>query len=436
MGIPPAYGNSTGRDGLRGPVATLEPEGGSKLTAELGLGVLIFSSVVILLVLVIIAARSYLVGSAQVSILVNDERTVPAGLGDRLLEALARASLFLPSACGGKGTCGQCRVKVLAGGGAALPTEVTHLTKREIAQHERLACQVTVKHDMRIAVPHELLGVQEWPCAVRSNRNVSTYIKELVLDLDGDQTMEFRAGGYIQIECGPHEVSFADFDIDPPFDEDWRRLRRYVSRVREPVTRAYSMANYPEENDIVMLNVRIALPPAGAPANTPPGSMSSYLFSLRPGDKLKVFGPFGEFFARKTDAEMIFIGGGAGMAPMRAHILDQLQRIKSKRKISFWYGARSLRELFYKDLFDRLASEHENFSWHVALSEPLSRDDWKGYRGFIHQVVHDHYLDHHPAPEDCEFYLCGPTIMIHAVQHMLEDLGVPEENVLFDDFGS
>ncbi len=402
---------------------------------ELALGVIVFTTVVIMLVLVIIRARSFLVGRAVVSINVNDERSVTANLGDKLLEALATASLFLPSACGGKGTCGQCRVKVLEGGGAALPTEANLLTKREIARHERLSCQVTVKHDMHVVLPHEVFGVREWPCTVRSNRNVSTYIKELVFDLDGDETMEFRAGGYIQIECGPHEARFADLRIDPPYDEDWRRLRRYVSHVREPVTRAYSMANYPGENDIVMLNVRIALPPAGAPAYAPPGAMSSYLFSLRPGDKLNVFGPFGEFFAKKTNAEMVFIGGGAGMAPMRSHILDQLLRIKSKRKISFWYGARSLRELFYKDLFDRLAAEYENFSWHVALSAPLPDDNWDGYRGFIHKVVHDHYLEHHPDPEDCEFYLCGPTVMIKAVQHMLEDLGVPEESVLFDDFG-
>lgn len=402
---------------------------------DIALGVLVFTAIVILLVLVIIRARSFLVGNAVVTIHVNDERTIAARLGDKLLEALSRASLFIPSACGGKGTCGQCRLQVLEGGGVALPTETALLTKREVASHERLSCQVTVKHDLRIVLPHEIFGVRKWPCTVRSNRNVSTYIKELVLDLDSHATMDFRAGGYIQIECAPHEVSFADFDIDPPFDKDWQRLRRYVSRVREPVTRAYSVANYPDENAIIMLNVRIALPPAGAPPNAPPGAMSSYLFSLRPGDKLDVFGPFGEFFAKKTEAEMVFIGGGAGMAPMRSHVLDQLLRIKSKRKISFWYGARSRRELFYKDLFDRLAAEHENFSWHVALSEPLPDDDWQGYRGFIHQVVHDHHLEHHPDPEDCEYYLCGPTVMIKAVLHMLEDLGVPEESVLFDDFG-
>lgn len=402
---------------------------------DIALGVLVFTAIVILLVLVIIRARSFLVGNAVVTIHVNDERTIAARLGDKLLEALSRASLFIPSACGGKGTCGQCRLQVLEGGGVALPTETALLTKREVASHERLSCQVTVKHDLRIVLPHEIFGVRKWPCTVRSNRNVSTYIKELVLDLDSHATMDFRAGGYIQIECAPHEVSFADFDIDPPFDKDWQRLRRYVSRVRETVTRAYSVANYPDENAIIMLNVRIALPPAGAPPNAPPGAMSSYLFSLRPGDKLDVFGPFGEFFAKKTEAEMVFIGGGAGMAPMRSHVLDQLLRIKSKRKISFWYGARSRRELFYKDLFDRLAAEHENFSWHVALSEPLPDDNWQGYRGFIHQVVHDHHLEHHPDPEDCEYYLCGPTVMIKAVLHMLEDLGVPEESVLFDDFG-
>ena len=395
-----------------------------------------FTGIVVILVLAILFARSELVDTGVVKINVNDEQAVPAHVGQKLSQALSRANLFVPSACGGKGTCGQCRVKVLEGGGAVLPTEAMHLTKRNIALHERLACQVTVKHDLRISLPHEVFGVRKWPCRVRSNRNVSTFIKELVLDLDGGESMDFRAGGYIQIECGPHEVDFADLEIDPPFDKDWQRLRRYVSRVRQPVTRAYSMANYPGESNIVMLNVRIALPPPGAPPNAPPGAMSSYLFSLRPGDKLDVLGPFGEFFAKKTDAEMVFIGGGAGMAPMRSHILDQLLRLESKRKISFWYGARSRRELFYKDLFDRLAAEHDNFSWHVALSEPLPEDDWQRYRGFIHQVVYEHYLEDHPDPEDCEFYLCGPTVMIKAVLHMLEDLGVPEESVLFDDFGT
>ncbi len=406
------------------------------MVLELTLGVMVFTGIVVVMVLAIICARWGLVETGVVEINVNDERRISAHTGQKLYRALSHANLFVPSACGGKGTCGQCWVKVLEGGGAVLPIEKTHLSKRELALHQRLSCQVTVKQDLRIVLPNEVFGVRKWPCTVRSNHNVSTYIRELVLDLDCEEDMDFRAGGYIQIECGPHEVRFADFDIDPPFDKDWRRLRRYVSRVREPVTRAYSMANYPGEKRMIMLNVRIALPPAGAPADAPPGAMSSYLFSLRPGDKLNLFGPFGEFFAKRTDAEMVFIGGGAGMAPMRSHILDQLLRLESKRTISFWYGARSRSELFYQDLFDRLAAEHENFSWHVALSEPLPEDDWQGYRGFIHQVVYEHYLKRHPDPEDCEYYLCGPTVMIKAVLHMLEDLGVPEQSVLFDDFGT
>jgi Na+-transporting NADH:ubiquinone oxidoreductase subunit F len=397
---------------------------------EVTIGVLVFTGIVVILVLAILFARSELVDTGVVEINVNDEQVVPAHVGEKLHQALSHAKLFVPSACGGKGTCGQCRIKVLEGGGAVLPTEAMHLSKREIALHERLSCQVTVKHDLRILLPHELFGVRKWPCTVRSNRNVSTFIKELVLDLDCDEAMDFRAGGYIQVECGPYELAFSELIIDPPFDKNWERLRGYVSRVQHPVTRAYSMANYPGEGNMVMMNVRIALPPASAPPTAPPGAMSSYLFSLCPGDKLNVLGPFGEFFAKKTDAEMVFIGGGAGMAPMRAHILDQLLRLKSKRKISYWYGARSRRELFYKDLFDRLAAEHDNFSWHVALSEPLPEDHWTGYRGF------EHYLEQHPDPEDCEFYLCGPKVMIKAVLHMLEELGIPEENVLFDDFGA
>ena len=403
---------------------------------EIALGVLIFTAVVLLLVLVIVHARSILVGNDVVAIVINDRQTVNASLGDRLHQALARANLFIPSACGGKGTCGQCRVRVIDGGGAVLPSETSHLTRREIARHQRLACQVTVKRDLRIELPRELLDVRKWPCTVRSNRNVATYIKELVLDLDAGEAVDFHAGAYIQIECAPHEVRFSEFDIEPPFDRDWEPLRRYVSRVKANVTRAYSLANYPAEDDVFMLNVRIALPPGPVSATAPPGAMSSYLFSLKPGDRLNAFGPFGEFYARESDAEMVFVGGGAGMAPMRSHILDQLLRLRSKRRISFWYGARSLRELFYRDLFDRLAEEHDNFSWHVALSEPLAEDDWQGYRGFIHQVLHDHFLEGHPDPEDCEFYLCGPGPMLKAVLHTLEELGVPEENVLFDDFGN
>lgn len=404
---------------------------------ELGLGVLVFTAVVIGLVFVILGARTLLVESGDVAIRVNDNLTVIGHLGDKLINALSRAQLFVPSACGGRGTCGLCRVRILEGGGAALPTETALLTKRELARHERLSCQVTVKHELSIVLPDDVFGVRKWACTVRSNRNVSTFIKELVLDLDAGEIMEFRAGGYVQVERGPSEVPFAQFDIDPPFDREWERLRlrRLISRVRKPVTRAYSMANYPDEKGVIMLNVRIALPPPGAYPGVPPGEMSSYLFSLRPGDRLNVFGPFGQFYAKETEAEMVFIGGGAGMAPMRSHILDQLWRLKSKRKISFWYGARSLRELFYVDLFNNLESEYENFTWHVALSEPLPEDHWKGHEGFIHQVVYDHYLKDHAAPEDCEYYICGPPLMNSAVLHMLDDLGVPDENIRFDDFG-
>jgi Na+-transporting NADH:ubiquinone oxidoreductase subunit F len=295
---------------------------------------------------------------------------------------------------------------------------------------------VVIKQDMRIAVPLEVFGVRKLECTVRSNRNVSTFIKELVLDLPQDEVLEFRAGGYIQIECPPHRIKYTDFDIPEKFRPDWDRynLWRYTSEVKTPTMRAYSMANYPEENDIVMLNVRIASPPPSVP-DAPPGIMSSYIFGLKPGDKVTVSGPFGEFFAKDTDAEMVFIGGGAGMAPMRSHIFDQLKRIKTQRKMTFWYGARSRREIFYEQEFDQLQKEHDNFEWNVALSEPLPEDEWVGYTGFIHEVLLMHYLSYHPAPEDCEYYLCGPPVMNSAVIKMLEDLGVERDNIMLDDFG-
>ena len=294
-----------------------------------------------------------------------------------------------------------------------------------------------MRHDISVQLPREVFGVRRWQCRVRSNRNVATFIKELVLELPPGESIDFRAGGYIQVECPPHHLKFTDFDIDAEFRPDWDRYRlwRYQSTVEEPVSRAYSMANYPQENDIIMLNVRIATPPAGAGHSVPPGIMSSYLFNLKPGDTAAVSGPYGEFFARDTDAEMIFIGGGAGMAPMRSHIFDQLKRRHSTRTISFWYGARSRREMFYQEEFDRLQAEHENFRWSVTLSEPLPEDHWEGYVGFIHQSLYDNYLVDHPAPEDCEYYLCGPPMMNAAVIHLLEELGVESENILLDDFG-
>ena len=403
---------------------------------EIGLGVSLFTVIVLALVGVILFARSRLVPSGNVEVTVNQERAVSTPVGLKLLNVLGNAQLFVPSACGGGGTCGQCRVRVLEGGGALLPTEATHISKREAGQGARLACQVVVKEPMSIEVPREVFGVRKWECAVRSNRSVSTFIKELVLELPADERLHFRAGGYIQIECPPHEVRYADFDIPEVYRADWDRynLWRYVSKTAVSVTRAYSMANYPAENDIVMLNVRIATPPPSRP-DVPPGVMSSYIFGLKPGDKVTISGPFGEFFARETRAEMIFVGGGAGMAPMRAHIFDQLQRLQSGRQISFWYGARSRREVFYQQDFDNLARDHDNFRWHLALSDPLPEDYWEGHTGFIHQVLLENYLREHPAPEDGEYYLCGPPMMTAAVTRMLHELGVEKDNILMDDFG-
>ncbi len=322
---------------------------------DIGLGVVLFTTIVLVLVGIILLARSRLVATGNVTINLNGEKDLKVPVGLKLLNALADVRVFVPSACGGGGTCGQCRVKVHSGGGDLLPTEATHITKREAAEGERLACQLVVKRDMQIEVPPEVLGVKKLECRVRSNNSVSTFIKELVLELPADAQLDFRAGGYIQIECPPHKVRYADFDIPEQFRGDWDRhnLWRFVSETEDTVTRAYSMANYPGEKGIVMLNVRIATPPPGNP-NAPPGIMSSYIFSLKPGDQVTISGPFGEFFARDTDAEMVFIGGGAGMAPMRAHIFDQLKRLDSRRKISFWYGARSRREIFYQADFDQL----------------------------------------------------------------------------------
>jgi Na+-transporting NADH:ubiquinone oxidoreductase subunit F len=325
---------------------------------------------------------------------------------------------------------------VFEGGGAILPTEQNHITKREAKDGDRLSCQVAVKQDMRIQVPEEVFGVRKWTCTVRSNHNVATFIKELVLELPPGEHVDFRAGGYIQIEAPAHHVAYKDFQVEERFRADWDRfnLWQYESKVHEEVLRAYSMANYPQEEGIIMLNVRIATPPPRA-EGVPPGKMSSYIFNLKPGDQVVISGPFGEFFARETEHEMVFIGGGAGMAPMRSHIFDQLRRLKSQRKMTFWYGARSKREMFYVEDFDMLAKENANFSWHVALSEPLPEDNWTGYTGFIHDVLYQHYLKDHPAPEDCEYYMCGPPMMNAAVINMLENLGVERDNILLDDFG-
>lgn len=404
---------------------------------EIFFGVGLFTSIVLMLALLILLARFGLVPRGNVTINVNDERDLSVPVGGKLLGALAANELFVSSACGGGGTCGRCRVKVLEGGGALLPIEASYITRREAAEGERLACQVSVDRDMRIRVPEAVFGGKRWECNVRSNDNVATFIKELVLELPAGEVLDFRAGGYIQIECPPHKLRYADFEIPAEYQDDWERFGLFdlESVVDEPAMRAYSMANYPDEKNIIMLNVRIATPPPAAPAGTPPGIMSSYIFGLKPGDPVIISGPFGEFFASETDAEMIFVGGGAGMAPMRSHIFDQLKRLNSKRKISFWYGARSLREAFYVEEFEQLAADHDNFQWYLALSDPLHGDNWKGLTGFIHEVLLEHYLKDHPAPEDCEYYLCGPPMMNAALIHMFDELGVEEENIYLDDFG-
>ena len=403
---------------------------------DLLLPIAMFTGIVLVLVVIILLARTRLVSSGDVSIEINGEKTITVPAGGKLLGTLADNGIFLSSACGGGGTCAQCKCMVESGGGEMLATEESHFNKREAREGWRLSCQTPVKQDMKIKVPEEVFGVKKWECVVESNPNVATFIKELTLRLPEGENVDFRAGGYVQLECPPHTVHYKDFDIQPEFHPDWDKfdIWRYVSKVDESVIRAYSMANYPEEKGIVKFNIRVATPPPGQD-HIPPGIMSSYVFSLKPGDKITVYGPFGEFFAKDTDAEMVFIGGGAGMAPMRSHIMDQLLRLKTKRKISFWYGARSLREAFYVDEYDKLAAENENFEWHLALSDALPEDNWEGPTGFIHNVLYENYLKDHPAPEDCEFYMCGPPMMNASVIKMLQDLGVEPENILLDDFG-
>ncbi len=403
------------------------------------LGVLMFTFVILSLVVVLMIAKSKLVAGGEVNIAINDDASnaiqIPAG--GTLLSALATRKIFIPSACGGKGSCGVCKVDVFDGGGAMLPTESPHITRREAREGCRLSCQVKVKQDMRIGVPPEVFSIRQWQCKVRSNHNVATFIKELILELPPGEEVPFRAGGYIQISCPPHSVNYQDFEVEEEFRQDWDKFKLWEiqSTVEEPVDRAYSMANYPEEKGIITLNVRVATPPPRSPQGTPPGKMSSYIFNLKPGDEVTISGPFGEFFAKETEAEMVFIGGGAGMAPMRSHIFDQFRRLHTQRKVSFWYGARSLREAFYVKDFNQIQAESPNFEWHLALSEPLPEDNWTGYTGFIHQVLYDHYLKDHPAPEDIEYYICGPPLMMTACFKMLDDLGVEPENIAFDDFG-
>ena len=404
---------------------------------EIFLGVAMFTSVVLALVLTILVAKRSLVASGNVAIAINEQKTVEVPAGGKLLGALSEQGIFVSSACGGGGTCAQCVVKVLDGGGDILPTERSHINKREARDGYRLSCQVAVKQNMKVEVPAEAFETKKWKCTVRSNRNVATFIKEFVLELPEGEQVGFKPGGYIQIEVPPHELNYADFDVEEEYHEDWDKFDvwRYKSIVTEPVVRAYSMANYPGERGIIMLNVRIASPPPRAPEGVPPGKVSSYIFNCKPGDEVTISGPYGEFFIKDTDAEMVYIGGGAGMAPLRSHIYELFKNRKTDRKVSYWYGGRSARELFYVDEFRDIEKEFPNFKFNIALSDALPEDNWDGYTGFIHQVLLDNYLKEHPSPEDIEYYICGPPMMNAAVFKMLDDLGVEPENIAYDDFG-
>ena len=407
------------------------------LENEIILGILVFTIAVNTMVLIILGARRLLVSTGDITIEMNGSaKSVVVQAGGKLLQTLAAQNLFLSSACGGKGTCEQCKCQVLEGGGSILPTEEIYFTNKEKKEGWRLSCQVPVKDNMQIIVPDEVFGAKKWECEVISNDNVATFIKELVLKLPEGEEVGFKAGGYVQMEIPPYSLDYKSFDISEEYHDDWERFGVWENKAttREPVIRAYSMANYPNEKGIMKFNIRIASPPPGT--DFPPGEMTSYIFNLKEGEKLTIFGPFGDFFAEDTDNEMIFIGGGAGMAPMRSHIFDQLLRLNSNRKITFFYGARSLREMFYTEEYDALAKKYANFKWHVALSDPLPEDNWGGYTGFIHQVIHDQYLKNHDAPEDCEYYMCGPPMMMDACFKMLDDLGVEPEAIKFDDFGS
>ena len=402
---------------------------------EILIGVGMFTGVILALVSLILFAKARLVASGDIFIEINRDRdkSIQVPAGGKLLNVLAANKVFVSSACGGGGTCAQCKVKVFEGGGDILATEQNYINKKAAREGTRLSCQVTCKQDMKIEVPEEVFGVKKWKCTVRSNNNVATFIKELVLELPAGEDVDFRAGGYIQIEADPYKLKFSDFDIEDQYRDAWENLWNIENDLKEPIFRAYSMGNYPEEKGIIMLNVRIANPPRGSD-NAPWGKMSSFIFNLKPGDQVTISGPFGEFFAHETKNEMCFIGGGAGMAPMRSHIFDQLRRLKTDRKIRFYYGARSLREMFYVEDFDMLQKENENFEWHTALSEPQPEDNWNGPTGFIHEFLREHYMKDHPNPEDVEYYLCGPPLMLQACFSVLEEYGVEKDNILFDEF--
>lgn len=406
--------------------------------------VAVFLSVIVLLVGILLFAKKKLIPSGELQISINDgEHEIMAEPGNTLLTTLSNNKIFLPSACGGGGTCAMCRCQVLEGGGSILPTETNFFTRKEQNDNWRLACQVKVKDNLKIKVPQEVLGVKKWECEVVSNKNVATFIKEFVVKLPEGENLNFKSGGYIQIDVPKVEVDFKTIDIDEKYRDEWEKFGMFNLKMKnpEPTFRAYSMANHPAEGNMIMLNIRIATPPWDRANNAfkkvNPGICSSYIFSLKPGDKVDISGPYGDFFLKDNDNEMMFIGGGAGMAPMRSHLFHLFHTIKERnKKISFWYGARSWKEVFYYDQFREIEKNYDNFEFHLALSEPLPDDKWDGPTGFIHQVIYDNYLSKHEEPEEIDYYLCGPPMMNDAVQKMLYNLGVPSDNVAYDDFGS
>lgn len=405
---------------------------------EILLATLLLTLLMLLLTGAVMAARAILLPARPVTISINERTTIAGTTGEKLLLILSRAGIPIPSACGGLGTCGQCRVRIAAGGRKPLPTEVASLGPKQVASGMRLACQTVVRNQIAIELPDDVLAAEHWRSRVISNRMLAPLIKELVLELPPQLVFRFRAGAFVQVTAPLYSLDFANMEIAEAFQHVWSKLgwRRLQVDSRKYVSRAYSIANTPAENDRIILNIRLAVPPPDAPESTPPGIVSSFLFNLEPGAAVDLAGPFGDFQARETGREMVFVGGGVGMAPLRAIIFDQLERIGTKRKISYWYGARSAAEVFYQEDFDRLARDHENFTWTLALSDPAPDDAWRGATGFIHEVLLRRYLKDHPAPEDCEYYLCGPPLMIQAVTAMLEDVGVEDDAILFDDFGS
>ena len=408
------------------------------------LGTVVFSGSILLMVAALLIAEAKLVRKGKAKIVINDDptRSLEVDVGNSLLSTLARNQVLLPSACGGRGTCGVCRCRVLAGGGDMVPSEESHISRSEAKDHWRLSCQVKVKQDLQIQVPASIFSIKRWECEVVSNRNVATFIKEFAVRLPPGESMKFESGGYIQIEIPPYEVPYKDIEVDERFRGDWNKFKLWdlVGKNSERTERAYSMANHPAEGNVVMLNVRIATPPWDRPnnrwMNVPCGIASSYIFSRKPGDKVTISGAYGEFHIQDTEREMVYIGGGAGMAPLRSHIFHLFHTLKTKRQVSYWYGARSLREMFYEPDFRAIERDFPNFKFNIALSEPLKEDNWTGYTGFIHSVLLDKYLKTHRAPEDIEYYICGPPMMLKAVLKTLDDLGVESNMIRYDDFGS